>query len=322
MNRYASVTAIVPTYNSGRFIDDALESILKQTVVPQEIIVVDDGSKDHTEPLVRKYMRYEPRIQYIYQQNAGVASARNAALNIAQSDFVTFLDADDRWRPSFVQTMLEFLMANSQAVCSFANFVRFDNITEKILGDQFRFYQELGSYYLTEGVPTCAVRTIRRPWAFASLVRMNEIPAFPVVMMYRRRLIAGLRFDPTLKICEDTHFALRAFMRGDVCFTSDVLCEVRRHNANATFDYRKMAIHKLQALKAVGVHVKGDDNIKAYRDRLVKAHMDAAINQTKSGEVLNGVRDYFDSFEVPGSFRRKFNGSIRVAMALPKGLIK
>lgn len=321
MKKFASVTVIVPTYNSGRFIDETIESILRQTVMPQEIIIIDDGSKDHTEQVVREYMRYEPRIHYYYQQNAGVAAARNVALNVAQSDFVTFLDADDRWRPQFIQTLLEFLLANPSAVCGFGNFVRFDNISGKILGDQFKFYPELAVPLKDEPL-SVAVRTVRKPWAFSSLVQMNDIPAFPVVMMYRRRLIAGLRFDPRLKICEDTHFALRAFMRGDVCYTSEVLCEVRRHNANITFNYQKIAVHKLKALKAIGAFVTGDDNIKAYHDRLIKAHMDAAIHQAKSGEIANGIRDYRESFRVPGSMRRKINGSVRMALAIPRGLVE
>lgn len=324
MNRYASVAVIMPTYNSGRFIGEALESILRQTCMPEQIIVVDDGSKDDTEEVVRNYIRIEPRIEYTYQTNAGVAAARNTGLNmVRRSDFITFLDADDRWRPKFINNMGELLLGNPQAVCAFANFVRFDHTTGQTIGrDQFSYYPELRAPDIEDELPSAGIRILRRPWAFPALVKMGEIPAFPVVMMYRRRLISGLRFDPKLKICEDTHFALQAFMRGDVSFVSEVLCEVRRHNSNATLDHHKIAIHKLKALKALRPYVHGKDNIVAYYDRLVKAHMDAAIHQTRNGHVLNGIRDYYDSFNVPGSLRRKVNGSVRVAMAIPKGLIK
>lgn len=314
MNRQ-TVSVIVPTYNCGQYIGQAIDSILGQTHPPEQIIVVDDGSTDDTEQVVR---RYGPqRIEYIRQTNAGVSAARNAGLDAAIGDLVTFLDADDRWRPTFVERMRE-LMTNPAAVCAFANFVRFDDETGDVLKDQFAYYPELRVPLQDE--PTAAVRSIPRDYAFRSLIGMGEIPAFTVVMMFRRSMIGGLAFDSSLTVCEDTHFALRAFMRGDVAFTSEVLCEVRRHGANATLEHHTVALHKLRALKALRPYVNGAD-IAAYRDRLVKAHVDAAIYQTKSGNVRDGLRTYLDGVLVPSSPMRKIKGSVRVALALPRGLM-
>lgn len=313
-----SVSVIVPTFNCGQFIRQAIDSILDQTRPPEQIIVVDDGSTDDTEHVVRSCT--DPRVEYIrYEDNQGVSTARNVGLIAARGDFVTFLDADDRWRPTFVERMREMMIANPAAVCAFANFVRFDHETGDVLKYQFAYYPELQPPLQDE--PTAAIRSFPREYAFRSLVGMGEIPAYTQVMMFRRSTIDGLRFDTSLRICEDTHFALRAFMRGDVTFTSEVLCEVRRHSANATRAHHAIALHKLYALNALKPYVSGAANITAYRDRLVKAHIDAAIYQTKSGRVRAGLRCYLDGVLVPSSPMRKLKGSVRVALALPRGLM-
>src|SRR3954454_6061300 len=90
----ASVTVVVPTYNSGRWIADAIDSALAQTRVPQQIVVIDDGSTDDTWARLR---RYGSAIDYVPQANSGVSAARNRGLELARGEFVAFLDADDFW---------------------------------------------------------------------------------------------------------------------------------------------------------------------------------------------------------------------------------
>lgn len=308
----SSVSVIVPTYNCARFIGEAIDSILGQTKLPDQIIVVDDGSTDDTEQVVR---RYGARVEYIKQKNTGVSAARNTGLDAARCDFVSFLDADDRWRPTYIQTMREFLIANRRAVCAFANFVRFEHTTGDVLGDQFQYYPSLHSPELTDDLPSIAIRHIPKSFAFSVLVGFGEVPAFTQVMMFRRDRIQDLRFDPSLRVCEDMHFALRAFMRGDVCFTSEILAEVRRHDSNATIAYQAIALHKLIALNALAPFVSGQDNLAAYHDRLVKAHIDAALTQARMGHFRAGWKDLWDGMRVPGSSMRKVKGSIRLALA-------
>lgn len=293
----ASVSVIVPTYNCGRFIGEAIESILAQTVPVSQIVVVDDGSSDDTEQVVRRYT--DPRIEYLKQRNGGVSSARNAGLDAARGEFVTFLDADDRWRPVFVERMHSLLTQDPTAVCAFANFTRFDHETGRVMVDQFTYYPELRD------------RPNRLPVekAFDILVSCGEFPAYTQVMMFRRPLIAPLRFSTSLKLCEDAHFALRAFMRGAVLFTAEVLADVRRHDANASSDVSGMAVAKLKALRALEPHVTGH-RVAAFHDRLVKAQVDAAIHGMRAG-----WRHYRECLSIPGSKRRKLKGLIRMALA-------
>lgn len=292
-----AVSVIVPTYNCGRFIAEALESILRQTRRPDQIAVVDDGSTDDTDQVVSQFSG----IEYIRQRNAGVSAARNTGLAAARGQFVTFLDADDRWRPKFVERMHELLNADPTAVCAFANFVRFENSTGQLLRDQFQCYPELRR---------AGPQSLSKDISFRRLVACGEFPAYTQVMMFRRDLVEPLRFDTSLALCEDANFALKAFMRGAVVYTDEVLAEIRRHDSNASRDVGSMAIHKLNALQALQPYVTGQ-NVDAYHDRLIKAHIDAALYRVRSG-----LQDFRACLRVPGSPMRKLKGAVRIALAL------
>lgn len=121
---------------------------------------------------------------------------------------------------------------------------------------------------------------------------------------------------------EQILFALQTFMRGSVVFTDEVLAEVRRHQTDATDNYGEIAVHELGGLKALAPQITRDIDLVAYRDRLVKAHVDAALYQTKQGRVRAGLRTLRDSFAVPGSSLRKLQGSARMVLALPQGMAK
>jgi glycosyltransferase involved in cell wall biosynthesis len=90
------VSVVIPTYNSGPLVVEAVESALGQTAPPHEVIVVDDGSTDDT---ADRLARFGGRIHYLRQANARVAAARNTGLRAATGDAVAFLDADDVWHP-------------------------------------------------------------------------------------------------------------------------------------------------------------------------------------------------------------------------------
>ena len=90
------VSVVIPTYNCGKYICDAVKSVLSQTYKNIEIIIVDDGSTDNTKEALRSYV-YNKQIRYIYQKNKGPAASRNLGVEKAEGDFIAFLDADDLW---------------------------------------------------------------------------------------------------------------------------------------------------------------------------------------------------------------------------------
>jgi glycosyltransferase involved in cell wall biosynthesis len=99
------VSVIIPAYNYGKFIRDAIQSVLRQTypLGKIEIIVIDDGSTDNTYKLINDY---SARIRYVRQEHKGIASARNNGVRCAKGDIITFLDADDAWFGERIETVV------------------------------------------------------------------------------------------------------------------------------------------------------------------------------------------------------------------------
>jgi glycosyltransferase involved in cell wall biosynthesis len=114
-----TVSVVIPLYNKGKYIGRALSSVLAQTVRPIEIIVVDDGSTDDGPERVRRCK--DPRIVLLRQENKGPGAARNTGLAKARCRYISFLDADDEWYPSFLDAALSLLesdSANATVVCT------------------------------------------------------------------------------------------------------------------------------------------------------------------------------------------------------------
>jgi len=89
------VSVIIPCYNYGHLLHEALESVLNQTYKNWECIIIDDGSNDNTKDVAEKYIALDSRFNYIHQKNKGLAAARNTGLLIAKGDYIQLLDADD-----------------------------------------------------------------------------------------------------------------------------------------------------------------------------------------------------------------------------------
>ncbi|HEY8158403.1 MAG TPA: glycosyltransferase family A protein [Methylobacter sp.] len=116
------ISVVIPTYNSAAFIQATLESVLHQTVQPDEILVMDDGSSDSTVSILNNY---KPQITVFRQQNKGVASARNKLCELAQGELIAFLDHDDIWHPSYLETQLRLFADYHSAVAFFTGHVNF-----------------------------------------------------------------------------------------------------------------------------------------------------------------------------------------------------
>ena len=105
------ISAVIPVYNRAEMVRRAIESVLNQTILPMEIIVVNDGSTDDTPTILNQYAN---RIQIINQENNGVSSARNTGIKAASGEWVAFLDSDDEWLPDRIENGLKFHEQNPQ----------------------------------------------------------------------------------------------------------------------------------------------------------------------------------------------------------------
>lgn len=123
------VSIIMPSYNTGTFIKETIESVLAQTYTYWELIVVDDCSVDNTDEIVRQFLK-DDRIHYIKNgMNSGAAEARNRALREARGRWIAFLDSDDLWYPEKLEKQIAFMQENG-CHFSYTNYIEIDENSE------------------------------------------------------------------------------------------------------------------------------------------------------------------------------------------------
>ena len=173
------VSIVMPTRNRAACIGRAIQSVLTQSHLNWELIVVDDGSEDNTTSVVQKYV--DPRVIYIKnEERCGVSAARNVGLSNASGDWIFFLDSDNSWRPDFLEIMLKFAaLRELQSLYCAANVMNSDGATKSVL-------------YADFDMESCL---------YANYIDLN---AFGV-----SRRFAHMRFDETLKRLVDWDYILR-----------------------------------------------------------------------------------------------------------------
>lgn len=123
------ISVVIPLYNKEQSIASTLQTVLKQIYQDFEIVIVNDGSTDHSVEEVTKVL--DPRIRLIHQSNAGVSAARNRGIKEARGEFVAFLDADDVWKPDYLKT--QYKLTQKYPECSvFASDYEFKDTHGKV----------------------------------------------------------------------------------------------------------------------------------------------------------------------------------------------
>ena len=117
-----TISVVIPAYNAQAHIARAIDSVLAQTLPPDEIIIVDDGSTDNTANIVKSY---GDKVTYIHQPNSGSGATRNAGINAATSEWIAFLDSDDQWLPEKLQLQTEYLQNHPNLNWAHSNFYTF-----------------------------------------------------------------------------------------------------------------------------------------------------------------------------------------------------
>jgi len=183
-----AVSVIIPTYNRGWILEEAVDSVLSQDFYNFELIVVDDGSEDNSSDILASY---GDRIKVIKQENKGVSSARNRGIASSSGRYIAFLDSDDLWLPGKLSAQLAFFESNPGALICQTEEIWVKNGKRVNPGKR---HKKMSGFYFEKALELCMVS--------------------PSAVMVKKNLfdMAGL-FDETLPACEDYDMWLRVNCR-------------------------------------------------------------------------------------------------------------
>ncbi|MGV4321247.1 glycosyltransferase family 2 protein [Bacillus mojavensis] len=203
------VSVIIPAYNAERYLDECLDSIIKQTLKDIEIIVVDDGSKDSSRQIIEKYMKIDNRIVPVFQENQGVSIARNNALNIAKGEFVAFIDSDDQVHEKAYEEM------SSAAIKSGAEII-FTDIEWKYEDDRKNYIKN----YSVKANQPLSKDIIKNEILYDFLYNGSY---GGVWKMYKKSFLEdnNIKFPPNKSLGEDWLFNMEAFSNCNVAYYID-----------------------------------------------------------------------------------------------------
>lgn len=186
-----TISVIVPVYKVEPYLRRCVDSILAQTFTDFELILVDDGSPDNCGAICDEYAARDERVRVIHQENSGVSSARNAGLDAAIGNYITFVDSDDEILPCFLQHAIDAAQ-NYQLDIYLAGFSLISQTGEDL---SFQTISEL-RVSKTEKIS---------PELFIELLQVSYITSC-WAKLYSRALIASTRFDVNLCFGEDLRF--------------------------------------------------------------------------------------------------------------------
>jgi glycosyltransferase involved in cell wall biosynthesis len=248
-NRDQCVSVILPCFNQGKFLRQAIESILAQSYSCWECIIIDDGSTDETSAVAKQLKSNEERIVYVRTANLGVSAARNTGMAQAKGDFIQYLDADDYLEEH------KFRMAVDQFRCN--------HDTDIVVSD-FRYFPNGNSSAKWYGINANAPEWAGPRWQEAiplteKLLIYNFIPVCaPIVKNSSARIIGP--WDTRLRGCEDWHYWLRASLKG-LRFTYSPIqgsnALIRLHTKSASHANHSMLKQEIRMRRLLSAELTG-----------------------------------------------------------------
>ena len=203
------ITVVIPTFNRAHLVERAIESALRQTLQPSQVVVVDDGSTDGTAEVCANYSK---SIEYVRQSNQGVSAARNCGIRLARYPWTAFLDSDDYWTPTYLEKMNSAIIGTSGSARFYFSDIGFPPSSPfTSLWISLRF-QLPGPFLL---------KPDGSEWM---LCRRQPCP-LPASVFNTQMLKMCGGFDVRFPILEDTELFCRLGIGGSICAVNTLGCQ-------------------------------------------------------------------------------------------------
>lgn len=259
-----TIAVVLPCYLQARFLPDALASLEAQTRRPDHVVVVDDGSPDNVEGAVEPF----EGVELIQQENRGLSQARNRGLGRVDTDFVLFLDSDDRLRPEALEVLERALVERPEAAFAWGF-----NEPNDVDWNPMPW----GPTWF-EGEPN-----------YEKLLERNAVGA-PLGVLFRRAAVAELGgFDASLPAVEDYDMYLRLAREHPYVCVHRVIADYRHHGGNMSQDHPLMYRSHIEVLERQDPWVQGDPVLEAARRRGVRSARRHFLAPVRLERVANAL---------------------------------
>ncbi len=263
------ITVVIPSYNRIQVLIRAINSVLAQSSPVDEIIVVDDGSDDDTAHQIATQF---PQINYLYQQNSGVSTARNHGIRAAQHAWIALLDSDDSWLPDKIaeiraiqQQHPDYRLFHSDEIW----------IRNDVRVNAMHKHQKFGGWIFPQCLPLCVIS--------------------PSAVVMKRELFDDVgMFDASLPACEDYDLWLRICHKYPVYYINkQLITKYGGHDDQLSRHYWGMDRFRIRALRNIlASNVLSEDNRRAAQTML--AHK---LDILLKGAKKHGNQQVLDEFQ-------------------------
>jgi glycosyltransferase involved in cell wall biosynthesis len=273
------VSVILTTYNGATrgYLKQAIQSVLRQTHAAFELIIVDDGSQDNTASLCAEFLG-DARVRYLYQDNRGLASARNTGIRHATYDYISFLDDDDLYENEMIEKLLDKWNKHSHSKCG-------------LIYCGVKEINYLGSFLKERPVSKCGN-------IHASLFWGNFITAS--ALMVKRSVFEDVGyFNENLRYCEDYDMWLRIAQTYEIQAHADLLVQYRVHPKSLSKNLKEMQRHQKLILDT---HMRSaPDEIKVQYKPIYCQYYQCCAAQCLGNEQFSEFRVHYQQASTYGS---------------------
>lgn len=304
MEKHSLLSIIIPLYNCEKYITQCLDSIFRQEMNESEfeVIIVDDGSKDNSYAIVSDYAKNHNKMIIIKQENLGVACARNNAIEKAQGDYITFVDADDMLVSGSLKTLLRIAIENNADIVKAIH----EEVPEKAVFEEYKIDKGNNSIQRMTGEE-----------AIINVTRMKEGYCWGYLISRQMITENTLSFPPKVAFMEDWAFITQAILQSKVFVNTDILLNLYRRNssscmANVTTEKMLLGCQAINIVANIAKGTSGDvkkklsDNICVNINIVLwfTIHYHSIFNRRKEIiKVLLHLLQLVDKTYIPGSLR-------------------
>ncbi len=288
------VFVFVPSYNHAPFVEKCLKSIIKQTLSPKKLLVIDDGSKDSSPRVIERVLNDCPfDSELIVRENRGLCATLNEGLERSFGKFFAYLGSDDLWLPSFLTERVKLLEKRQSAVLAYGNAFTID---------------------AEENIVDCSAEWASFPDGDPRPMLFRGSAPFSPTVVYRRAALENMLWNENAGL-EDYDLYLRLAEKGEFAFDEKVLAAWRQHGANTSDDWQFMLDEVLAAQNRNAAEL-GIDRQTLTRMQTA-TRFSYAENLARSGEKARAVSLFFNNLRGADSARIAAKNLWRILTPMP-----